>query len=115
MSIEFTIDILEQKQDKLFVTGLSLNELAVDDCFTALHQYGNSKKSKKRLSELNLCVESIILDGEPVDSVRAQQSAMLILLGDATALLDAIDALRWRKKSGRFIRTSQEALTLADS
>lgn len=115
MSIEFTIDIIEHKKDRLFITGLSLTELTIEDTFSAVYQYGKSKKSKTKIADSHLTIETIIVDGEPVSTLSVQQSAMIILVGDSQAIQDQVQALRWRKKSGRFIRTSEQALTLADS
>lgn len=113
MSIEFTIDLIEVKKDLLFVTGLALSDIALQDTFTALYQYGNNKKSKKQLVTIQLTVETIIVDGEPVDAVAANMLAMIALSGDFTLIETQAEALRWRKKSGRLIRTSDVTLTLA--
>ena len=61
MSLEFTIDIIEQNKDRLFITGLSLTALALTDTFTVLLQYGSSQKSKKQIASLELVVETIII------------------------------------------------------
>ncbi|MGB7339652.1 MAG: hypothetical protein WBC91_12230 [Phototrophicaceae bacterium] len=115
MSLEFTIDIIEQNKDRLFITGLSLTEIALTDTFTVLLQYGSSQKSKKQIASLELVVETIIMDGNPVDNISAQSTAMLILVGDGTLIEQQAHTLKWRKKNGRFIRTSDIALTLATS
>lgn len=113
MSIEFTIDLIEEKKDLLFVTGIALSDIALQDCFKGLYQYGNKKKSKKQLATIELTVETIIVDGEPVDSLDANTLAMIALSGDFTAIKTQAEALRWRKKGGRLIRTSDVALTIA--
>ncbi len=113
MSIEFTIDLIEVKKDLLFVTGLALSDIALQNSFTALYQYGKNKKSKKQLASIELTIETIIVDGEPVDTLTASTPAMIALSGDFTTIETEAEALRWRKKSGRLIRTSDVALTLA--
>ena len=115
MSIEFTIDVIEQKKDLLFVAGISLGELELNATFTHLYQYGNSKKSKKLLSAVVVTVVSIIVDGEPVDKLAQNSTGMIALSGDFSVITDQAQNLKWRKKSGRFIRTSNIALTLADT
>lgn len=110
---EITVDVIERKQDLLFVTGFALTDIALQDTFTQLLQYGTSKKSRKRIATINLRVETIIVDGEPTDAVEAQHAVMLALLGDATALENAALQLKWRRKSGRLLRNTDTALTLA--
>ena len=63
MPREFTLDIIEQKKDRLFVTGLALTEIAVQDEFSQLVQYGSKQKSREQLASLTLTVETIIVDG----------------------------------------------------
>lgn len=113
MTLEFTIDLIEEKKDLFFVTGIALSDIARDECFNRLYQYGNSKKSKKQVASIELTIETIIVEGEPVDSVIANTLAMIALSGDFTAIETQAEALRWRKKGGRLIRTSDVALTLA--
>lgn len=113
MTIEFTIDLIEVKKELLFVTGLALSDIALQDKFKQLYQYGNSKKSKKQVASIELTVESIIVEGEPLDSVVANTLAMIALSGDFSAIETQAEALRWRKKGGRLIRTSDTALTIA--
>ncbi|GAB5492275.1 MAG: hypothetical protein Phog2KO_24900 [Phototrophicaceae bacterium] len=115
MSLEFTIDVIEQKKDLLFVAGISLGELEINAEFSHLYQYGSSKKSKKLLSKVTLKVESIIVEGEPVDKLTQNSTGMIALSGDFSEITEQASNLKWRKKSGRFIRTSDIALTLADS
>lgn len=115
MSIEFTIDVIEQKKDLLFIAGICLDNIDLEASFTHLYQYGASKKSKKLLNKVELRVVSIIVDGEPVDSLAKNSAGMLALSGDFSSIESHAQALKWRKKSGRLIRTSDIALTLADS
>lgn len=114
MSIEFTIEIIEQKKDHLFVTGIALSDIASGTIFSQLYQIGNNKKSRKKIETIELKVESIIAEGEPINAVSANNVAMLMLSGDYDVIQSQAEALRWRKKSGRYIRTSDTALTLAD-
>lgn len=115
MSTEFTIDIIEQNKDRVFITGLALTDITLSDTFTVLLQYGTSKKSKKKVATIMLEVETIIVDGDPVDAISSDTVAMLILAGDSQVIEDHAYSLKWRKKSGRYIRTSDIALTIATS
>lgn len=115
MNIEFTIDVIEQKKDLLFVAGISLGDLEINASFTHLYQYGSSKKSKKLLSKVTVTIVSIIVDGEPVDALAQNSTGMIALSGEFSSITEQAYNLKWRKKSGRFIRTSDVALTLADS
>lgn len=111
MSIEFTIDLIESKKDWHFVTGLALGDIALHESFNCLYQYGKQKNSKKQVATIDLRIESIIVDGEPVESVSENTPAMLAVSGDFDAVEAQVDALHWRKKGGRLIRTSETALT----
>lgn len=113
MTQEFTIDVFEQKKDLLFVTGIALTELQVGVTVTQLFQYGKNQKSKKRLKTLNLTIETLIVNGEPVEEASAEMAVMVALSGDATAIEETAKSLKWRRKSGRMLRTSDIALTLA--
>jgi|GEM_PF-4625934 len=112
MSVEFTIEMMEQKKDHLFVTGIVLSDIASDTTFTELYQAGSHQKSRKKLETIELKVESIIVDGGSVEAAAADSAAMLLLSGDFSAVQSQAQALGWRKKSGRLLRTSDIALIL---
>ncbi len=113
MNAAFTIDLIEQQGALLFVGGSSLLPLQVEDAFPTLLQDGKSAKSRRTLGTINLRIQTLIVDGEPVDAVAADQAALLGLVGDAAPLLAAAQSLRWQRKGKRLIRTSDDALTLA--
>jgi len=113
MSVEFTIDLIEQKGALLFTGGSALAPLQIRDCFTQLLQDGKKATSRRTLGSISLTIEAIYVEGEPVDRLEANQAGLLALAGDPTPLIEAADTLRWRKKSSRLLRTSEEALTLA--
>ena len=112
MSREFTIDLIEQKGALVFTGGSALTPLQVGDSFTQLLQDGKKATSRRKVGSVSLMIDAIIVDGEPVETLEVNQAGLLALAGDASLLLDAAQALRWRKKSSRFLRTSDEALTL---
>ncbi|MEO0597377.1 MAG: hypothetical protein AAF126_14815 [Chloroflexota bacterium] len=114
MTIEFTVDLIEQKKTLLFVTGMALTDIALGDAFSRIYQYGNSKKSKRERGTVVLNVESIIQDGEPVETLPANTAGMLALSGDPDVLLTVVADLNWQHKKKRYIRTSDTALTVAD-
>lgn len=117
MNAEFTVDLIEQKGELLFVGGSSLSPLVSTAqsplTFTTLLQDGKSAKSRRTLATVALTVETLIVDGEPGDTLAEGQAALIALRGDATPLLDAAQSLRWQVKGKRYLRTSAEALTLS--
>ncbi|MGJ3237162.1 MAG: hypothetical protein ACFE0Q_00505 [Anaerolineae bacterium] len=72
MSVELTVDLIEQKKDLWFVTGIALTQLTLDDTFLQLYQYGQKQSSKRALASLNLTIHALIVGGEPVEVVNAQ-------------------------------------------
>ena len=112
MSKAFTVDFIEQKKELFFVAGTSLSPLALGDSFSALYQYGKSQSSKQAKGTIALKIESILVNGEPLESAEANQALLLALSGDGQALLEAASALQWQKKSGRIFRTTEAALSL---
>jgi len=113
MNAAFTIDLIEQKGELLFLGGSGLLPLQAGATFTTLLQDGKNAKSRRKLASVSLTIETLIADGEPVDSVEENQPVLLAVAGDATPLLDAAQELRWRRKSQRLLRTSDDGLTLA--
>lgn len=112
MSLAFTVDFIEVKKELIFVAGSSRSALKTGDSFSLLLQYGKSQSSKQNKGSIALKIESILQNGEALESAEANQSLLLALSGDAQALLDAAAALQWQKKSGRLFRTSEAALSL---
>jgi hypothetical protein len=112
MSREFTLDLIETKKELLYVAGVSLTALATTETFSQMNEY--RKKNKQKRADIALCIEAIILDGEPVERIEAQTSAMLVLSGDWQALIDAAKMLKWQGKGERLLRTNDTVLTLSD-
>ena len=113
MTLEFTVDLIEQKKTLLFVTGMALTDVRLGDAFSRIYQYGNSKKSKRERGIIALTVDSIIHDGEPVETLPANIAGMLALSGDPDTLLAVVADLNWQHKKKRYIRTTDTALTIA--
>lgn len=112
MNQAFTVDFIEQKKELFFVAGISRSPLSVGDSFTALFQYGKAQNSQQAKGTIRLKIESILQNGEAVDSLNTNEAALLILAGEGQALVDAANALQWVKKSGRIMRTTEAALSL---
>lgn len=112
MSKAFNIDFIEQKKELLFLAGTALAPLALGDSFTLLLQYGKSASSKQNKGTVALKIAGIFVNGEPLDSVEANQGLLLALSGDGQALLDAAEALKWQKKGGRILRNTEAVLSL---
>jgi GH35 family endo-1,4-beta-xylanase len=112
MPREFAIDLIEQKKELLYVVGLALSTFSLSEQFLQVNEY--RKKNKQKRAILELVVEAIIVDGEPVDRLEAQSAAMLALSGDWQAIIDCAKALNWQAKGGRFLRTSDIILSLSD-
>lgn len=112
MSHEFALELIEQKKDLLYVAGLSLTELAVSDTLSQANEY--RKKNKQKRATFNLRIESIIVDGEPIENIPAQTTAMLALSGDWQSVVEVAEKLKWRKKGKRLLRTNDIVLSLSD-
>lgn len=108
----FVIEFVEQKKSLLYLSGAALDDLAVGQVFQRLEQGGERAKSRKKRATVALIVESIIWQGEPVETLDAPMSGMIAVSGDPQAVLDAVADLRWKRKSGRFLRTGGDALIL---
>jgi hypothetical protein len=109
---EFTLDLIEQKKDLLYVAGLSLTTIAVADTFSQVNEYHKKKKQKR--ATFDICIESIIVAGEPIESIDAQTAAMLALSGDWQAIIEMAEKLKWRRKGRRLLRTNDIVLSLSD-
>ena len=111
--MSLTIDFLEVKGALIFAAGTTLADLAVGDVLTVVYEDGKNAKSRKQRGTVDLTISSIIVDGEPVGSVAANTAALIALEGIWDALTDAADNLKWKRKSGRLLRTSDNALTIS--
>ena len=112
MKPEFTVGLIDQKKELLYVAGTALTSLALSDRFGVLYRDGQSAKQRQALGSVDLTIAAILVDGNPVETVEAGQTPLLALTGDSTLLHEQAEALGWRGKSGRLLRTSQAALTL---
>lgn len=109
----FAIRYVEAQDDIYFVGGIALTALDVDKRLTKLLQASSPKKMRSR-AQLDVTIKTLILDGEPVECVEPNTSVLLGLSGEVTALLDAVQELQWRRKSGRFLHTRGDTLLLED-
>lgn len=109
-----TIDFIEVKGSLIFAAGIALEALAVGDALTVVYEDGKSAKSRKQRGTVDLTIDSIIVDGEPVETAAANTTVLVALDGTWDALTDAADTLKWKRKSGRLLRTSDNALTLGN-
>ena len=111
MVAEFRLELIEEKKELLYVAGISMSALAVGNYFLQLNQYQKKKKHKK--GTFSLEVVSIIVQGEPVESIEADVSAMLALAGDWQSIPDFVEKARWRRKGQRFMRNDDSVLSLS--
>ena len=108
---EFAIDLIEQKKELLYIAGVALTEIALAETFSDVNEYPKKKKQKRANVELR--IEVIIVEGEPVERVEADLAAMIALSGDWQAIVDCAETLKWKKKSGRLLRTSDIVLSVS--
>lgn len=114
MNPHFVITTVEAQEDVCFVGGTSLSSLTTGQCFDQLLQAASPKKMHLRTT-LALTVESLIVSGEPVENVEEGAALLLVLSGDQSALLASVQALRWRRKSRRYLHTRGDSLLLAST
>jgi len=112
MSHEFAIDFIEAKKELLYLAGIALSEISAPAKFSQLNQY--QKKTQQKLATVDLQLEAIIVDGEPVEQIEADSAAMIAISGDWQTIITSAQKLGWRSKSGRLLRTSDIVLTLSD-
>ena len=107
------VDIVELQDDLLFITGYISQTVSVDDIFTTLAVYMPAKKRKQapqRLSKeaVSLIVRSIIVEGEPLDSLAADHVAQFGLTGDTDVVLKLVQDHHWHESNGRYHLPRQE-------
>lgn len=112
MTLQLAIEFVEPKDDLLFVAGVGLTDLAVGQTFTAMVLHPAGKKKAQSAEKIALTIETLIVDGEPVENSASDASVLVALAGDGQPILEKVDALRWRRKSGRWLRTTQDVLML---
>jgi hypothetical protein len=112
MSARLLVAMIEPQDDVLFVGGMALTTLAAGDSFLAVGTYKGSKKSRKQTGTVSLTIESLIVDGEPVDAVEDGTDVLAGLSGDGNALIEAVDSAGWTRKRGRYLRSGQQAIIL---
>lgn len=101
------VDIVESQDDILFITGYISQTVSVNDTFTTLSVYMPAKKRKqapKRLSKesVSLTVASIIVEGEPLDSIPAERVAQIGLVGNTDVVLKLVKEHHWHESNGRY-------------
>jgi hypothetical protein len=112
MSARLLVAMIEPQDAVLFVGGMALSTLTVGDSFPAVGTYRGSKKSRTRTDTVSLTIDSLIVDGEPVDTVDDGTDVLAGLSGDGTALIEAANSAGWTRKRGRYLRSGQQALIL---
>lgn len=101
------VDIVEPQGEILFITGYISQTLSVHDTFTNLSVYMPAKKQKhqpKRLSSkaLSLTVASIIVEGEPHNSIPSDTLGQIGLTGDIDRVLQFVKDHHWHESNGRY-------------
>lgn len=105
--MELVLDIIEPRDGILFITGYVVQAGAVGDVLTILSVLQSAKKRKQpaqRLSTMSvsLTIASIIVAGEPLDTITGDTMAQIGLTGDADALLTLLKAHLWHERNGRY-------------
>lgn len=118
--MDFVIDIVEPKEGICFLTGYASKALNVGDIFTLLSLFEPAKKKKqapKKLSTspIELTVTTLLVAGEPLESLSSGTSAQVGVTGDTTPLLDLIQLHKWHMSNGRYLlpRNEIRILTLS--
>lgn len=111
--MDLVLDIVEPQEDILFVTGYVGKSLAVGDVLSALTVYQPPKKKKhnpKKLSAVNiaLTVETILIEGEPQETVEGGRTAQIGLVGDADPIVTLISDHQWHHSNGRYFLPRKE-------
>lgn len=110
MSAEFSIELLELKKEMLFAGGTALSDIAAEQSFTRLYEI--TGKQRKLLAKVNLTVQTLISNGDPIDTATKGDSLLLGLSGASEPVIEAVKKLRWQRKSGRYLRTTQSDILL---
>lgn len=113
MSDAFSIELLELKNNMLFAGGTTLSDLSPAQTFICVYEV--TGKQRKQIATVSLTLETIIMDGDPVETATKGDSVLIGLSGEWDALLNAVKKLRWQRKSGRTLRTSKADVVLAES
>jgi len=118
--MEIVLDIIEPRDGILFVTGSVVQAGAVGDILITLNVLQPAKKKKqapKRLSSITvlLTVATIIIEGEPCDTIQADNMAQIGLTGDAEPLLALLKDHHWHESNGRYLlpRNETRMITLS--
>jgi hypothetical protein len=105
--MEFVLDIVEPREDIIFITGYVTKAGVVGDELTTLSVFQPAKKKKqapKRLSTtmISLIVANIIVEGEPLETIPDDGMAQIGLTGDAEPLLALLKDHQWHERNGRY-------------
>ncbi|GEM_PF-1851175 len=111
--MEIVVDIVESQEGILFVTGYVEKSITVGELFNVLTVYQLPKKKKqkpKKLSAMSieLTVETILVDGEPLEVINVGQTAQLGLTGDAEPILALMSEHQWHNSNGRYFLPRKE-------
>lgn len=108
----FAVTFVEERENACFVGGMALVELDPEDALTQVLA-ATSPKKIKQVASLDLVVTAIIVEGEPLERLTPNTSALLSVTGDWAVLLDRVRQSKWRRKGQRYFHTSGPALLLA--
>lgn len=111
--MDLVLDIVEIQDDIMFVTGYVAKALSVGDSLKALSVYQPAKKKKhnpKKLSSLkvDLKVETILVEGEPIEMISADNTAQVALTGNTDILLSLLKDHQWHESNGRYFLPRKE-------
>lgn len=105
--MELMLDIIELQDGILFITGYVVKAGAIGDVFTKLSVFAPAKKRKKSpkllpVTDVLLMIDNIIVEGEPLDSIKEDCIAQIGLTGDADSLLALLKDHQWHESNGRY-------------
>lgn len=105
--MELMLDIVEPQDGIVFITGYVTDAGSIGDILTTLSIFSPAKKRKqspKRLSaiDISLTIATIIVDGEPLDTIQADRTAQIGLTGDAIPMLALLNDHNWHERNGRY-------------
>ena len=111
--MKLVVDVVEPQDGIVFITGYVNQSLAVGDLLQELAVYQPAKKQKqhpKKLSThtVSLAIETILVEGEPLDAISANQSTQIGLVGDPAPLLQLLSEHQWHESNGRYFLPRKE-------
>lgn len=111
--IEFSVEMIEEQGDIIFIVGHCYDNIAVGDFFHTICEYTSVKGMEDEMIErgsVNLRAESILVDGQNASKVRAGANALIQFSGDCSQLVRAIQLLdsqavgdHWQSHTERYV------------